>query len=219
MAENRTPGFNKGDKASKGQFKKAQPVKPTAPTPSASLKDTVGNCPKCQKLEAYQYCPTCYEILFPLQAERKKQEAKFERAKKVKLNNAINAYLKFNKAEGEEKTLKQEELLAFKEENESTEEFITRIGSEVSKRKLPFIRTNDLPETEFPKCIMLENYSGVHFWTTFEDGNPLAARQRIEDFVYSSEEIPVSALYERITGEVERDLKEGKSRTCIHLEF
>lgn len=82
-----------------------------------------------------------------------------------------------------------------------------------------FVRTNTLPETEFPKCIMLENYSGVHFWTTFKDGNPRAARDRIENFIYNSDRWIVAALYERIPREVEEEVKAGKPRSFIYLDL
>jgi len=77
-----------------------------------------------------------------------------------------------------------------------------------------FVKTSNLPKTLVPKCIMLENYSGVHFWTTVEDGNYKKAINRIERYLHHSDMVATS-LYEKDADEIEKEIGSGK--TFIHI--
>lgn len=79
-----------------------------------------------------------------------------------------------------------------------------------------FVKTSNLPKTLVPKCIMLENYSGLHFWTTVEDGNYKKAVKRIERYVYNSDMVAAS-LYEKDADEIEKEIGSGMPRTFVHI--
>lgn len=86
--------------------------------------------------------------------------------------------------------------------------------SRVVHKSSNFVKTYSLPKTWVPKCIMLENYSGVHFWTTVEDGNYKKAIKRIEKYINNSDMVAVS-LYEKDADQIEKEI--GSSKTFIHI--